>query len=281
MVTLTPEGQRRRAAELNERQAILERCSRPISVVELSAYLRLPLAVAQVLTGDLADDGFLCVHQAPEMPSQDRDLLRTPRARRAEQADGGGVMTDGGEMRQLPVKLIIAGGFGVGKTTFVASASDIEPLTTEAAMTTVAEDVDDVGEVTQKTTTTVAMDFGRLSLEGGLNLFLFGTPGQDRFGFMWDDLCRGAVGAIVLIDSRRFEDCWPAVEYFERTGMPFAAVVNRFDGRLAHDLDEVREALDVPSSVPILDVDARDRQSALEAIVVLLHHCIARVAAGV
>ena len=186
-------------------------------------------------------------------------------------------MTPAPDVPQLPVKLIIAGGFGVGKTTFVGAASDIEPLTTEAAMTTVSEGVDDVGEVTQKTTTTVAMDFGRLSLDDGLNLFLFGTPGQDRFGFMWDDLCRGAVGALVLIDSRRFEDCWPAVDYFERAQIPFAAVVNRFDGELAHSLEDVREALDVPAHVPVLDADARNRHSALESIVVLLHHCIDQV----
>jgi uncharacterized protein len=180
----------------------------------------------------------------------------------------------------LPVKMVVAGGFGVGKTTAVAAVSEIEPLTTEAAITEVAAGIDDVSLTPHKTTTTVAMDFGCLTLDPTLKLYLFGTPGQDRFGFMWDDVTEGALGALVVVDSRRLDDCFPAVDYFERKQMPFAVVVNRFDGALTHPLDAVREALDVAMEVPVLAFDARDSASVRDALVLVLELALARAVAA-
>jgi uncharacterized protein len=167
---------------------------------------------------------------------------------------------------------VIAGGFGVGKTTMVASISDIPPLTTEGHMTTVAAGLDNRGAVTSKTTTTVAMDFGRANLEGNIVLYLFGTPGQDRFGFMWDNLVRGALGAIVLVDTRRIDECYPAVDYFENRQVPFIVGVNQFEGQRLPALDDVRWALDLSEDVPIAVVDARNRVSSLDALLMLLVH---------
>ena len=174
-------------------------------------------------------------------------------------------------------KIVVAGGFGVGKTTLVGSVSEIVPLRTEALVTNESEGVDDLAAVPTKATTTVAMDFGRLTLAEDLVLYLFGTPGQRRFWFMWDDLCRGAIGAIVLVDTARLDESFSPLDYFESKGLPFIVAVNQFDGTREYELDEVAAALALPPEVPIIRVDARDRESAKQALVRITEYALLRL----
>lgn len=168
------------------------------------------------------------------------------------------------------VKIVVSGGFGVGKTTFVGAISEIVPLRTEAAMTSESIQVDDATWLPGKSTTTVAMDFGRITLDDALRLYLFGTPGQERFGFMWDDLVRGALGAVVLVDTRRLDHCYSSVDYYEEHGIPFVVAVNQFEDAPHHHRDDVRYALNIADDVPMVRCDARDRESVKEVLVALL-----------
>lgn len=176
-------------------------------------------------------------------------------------------------------KIVIAGGFGAGKTTFVGAVSEIMPLRTEAIMTEESVGVDEVGGTPDKTTTTVAMDFGRITLgDEDLILYLFGTPGQRRFWFMWDDLVHGAIGAIVLVDVRRLQDSFATVDFFEARGLPFLVAINDFDGAPRYPTEEVRKALSLPPAVPVITVDARQRDSAKQALIAIAEYALARLA---
>ena len=176
------------------------------------------------------------------------------------------------------VKLLVGGGFGVGKTTFIGSVSEIEPLTTEELITEASVGIDDLDGLPLKTTTTVAFDFGRISLSSGLILYLFGTPGQDRFWFMWDELSAGALGAVVLADTRRLEACFSAVDFFESRGIKFIVAVNEFDGAFRYEPEEVRAALELKPHVPVILCDARQQRSATSVLVALIRHMLAAVA---
>ena len=172
----------------------------------------------------------------------------------------------------VAVKILIAGGFGVGKTTLVSSLTEISPLRTEEDLTSAGTVIDSVAGVDGKRTTTVAMDFGRITIHAGLVLYLFGMPGQERFWFMWDDLSYGSLGAVIMADTRRLADCFPAIDYFEHRGTPFVVALNHFDGARPHELSDIRGALDLDAHVPIMACDARERATCQDALVTLVEH---------
>ncbi|MDX8053419.1 ATP/GTP-binding protein [Lentzea sp. BCCO 10_0798] len=189
------------------------------------------------------------------------------------------VGSDGQLTVPTAVKIVIAGGFGTGKTTMVASVSEIPPLRTEELLTEAGVHVDDLAGIEGKDTTTVALDFGRITINTKVVLYLFGTPGQNRFWFMWDELATGAIGAVVLVDTRRLDSSFPSIDFFEHRAIPFIVAVNCFDGSQLYTVDEVRHALDLDEAIPVVLCDARDRESSKAVLVELIQHSMNRLAA--